>query len=100
MDGEGCLRMKAGADDPGSVPLWPADFELDSDAVPIQVLNRNGEVVAQVGREVVMGGGTVSQETLQENHILDEQTKRVMLERCPGPYFLAASEGMHTPRRR
>ena len=92
--------MKAVAGSPGSVPRWPATFELDSDGVPIQVLNGNGRVVAQVGRKVVMGGGTVSQETLQENQVLDEQTKQIMFERCPEPYFLAAPEGMHIPRRR
>jgi hypothetical protein len=100
VDGEGCLRMKSGAGYPGSVPLWPADFELDANSVPMRVLDGNGKVVAQVGSEVVMGGGTVGQETLKENQVLDEQTKRVIFERCPGPYFLAAPEGMHILRRR
>lgn len=100
VDGEGCLRVKATADEPGYVTLWPAAFELDADGVPMQVFNGNGKVVARVGKEVVMGGGTVSQETLQEKEVLDEQTKRVMFERCPGPYFLAAPEGMHVSRRR
>jgi hypothetical protein len=100
VDGEGCLRVKATADDPGYVTLWPAAFELDADAAPIQVLNENGKVVARVGRKVVMGGGTVGQETLQENQVLDEQTRRLLFERCPGPYFLAAPEGMHMLRER
>lgn len=100
VDDNGCLRMKSVAGSPGSVPLWPAAFELDAGSVPMQVLNGNDEVVARVGREVVMGGGGVAQETLQENRVLDEQTKRVIFERCPGPYFLAAPEGMYVSRRR
>ena len=99
VDGEGCLRMKADADGAGYVPLWPADFELDG-GVPMQVLNENGRVVARVGEEVVMGGGSVGRETLQENEVLDERTKRTLFERCPGPYFLADPEGMHLLLRR
>jgi hypothetical protein len=99
VDGEGCLRIKAVADGAGYVPLWPADFELDGGA-PMQVLNGNGRVVARVGEEVVMGGGSVGRETLQENEVLDERTKRTLFERCPGPYFLADPEGMHLLLRR
>ena len=99
VDGEGCLRMKAVADGAGYVPLWPADFELDGGA-PMRVLNGNSKVVARVGKEVVMGGGSVGRETLQENEVLDERTKRTLFERCPGPYFLADPEGMHLLLRR
>lgn len=92
--------MKGVAGSPGSVPLWPAGFELDADRVPMQVLNGNGEVVARVGREVVVGGGTVGREILQQNQVLDERTKRLLFERCPAAYYLVDPEDMHASRRR
>lgn len=100
MDDEGCLRAKSVASFLGLVPLRPARFGMDADRVPMRILDGNGEVVAQAGREVVMGGGSVRQETLRENQVLDGQTKRILFERRPRPYFLAAPEGMHMPRRR
>jgi hypothetical protein len=92
--------MRTSADDPGRVPLWPSGFELDTTGGKIRVLNGNGRVVARAGEEVVMGGGDVPREALEENDVLDERTKRELFERCPGVYFLASPEGMRIPRRR
>ncbi len=94
VDGEGCLRTKVSAEDPGSVPLWPSSFELDTEGDKIQVLDGKGRVVARVGDEVDMGGGDVTREMLEENNVLDERTKQELFERCPGRYFLAQPE-MH-----
>jgi hypothetical protein len=96
---DGCLRTKVSAGDPGTVPLWPANFDLDASGDEIQVVNGKDRVVARVGEEVSMGGGEVGKETLEENNILSEQTRRVLFERCPEDYYwLASPEGMHTGR--
>jgi len=100
VDEAGCLRMKAGEDDLGRVPLGPSGFELDITGGNIRVLDGNGRVAARVGEEVVMAGGDVPREALEGNNVLDERTKRLLFERCPGPYFLASPEGMHISRRR
>jgi len=58
LDERGCLRVKITADDPGYVPVWPPDFDLDVGNGEVRVLDGGGRVVAEVGEKVVMGGAS------------------------------------------
>jgi hypothetical protein len=101
LDDKGCLRMTVPGERPevGEVPVWPSAFELDTGGGKVQVLNGRGQVVAEVGKKVVMGGGEISKEALRENEILDERTWRELFERCPPGYgYWLVGEGVHIPR--
>jgi hypothetical protein len=62
LDDKGCLRMKPTADHPGWVPVWPSSFELDTSGRKVRVLNGRGEVVAEVNKKAVMGGGDITKQ--------------------------------------
>lgn len=51
LDGQ-CLRLKD-----GPTIIWPAGFEPHAEQGVVQVRNGAGRVIAQVGDEIVMGGG-------------------------------------------
>ena len=96
VDDEGCIRMKPTPKDPGFVPIWPSDYELDTEGDKIQILNGKGKVVAQIGKEVSMGGGQVD----VQRFIVDARTARELRERCPGGGYWVVTEGfVHMPRR-
>ena len=89
VDDEGCIRMKPLPQDPGFVPIWPSNYELDTEGDKIQILNAKGKVVAQVGEEVSMGGGQVD----VQRFLVDARTARELRERCPGGGYWAVTEG-------
>jgi hypothetical protein len=101
LDDEGCLRMRIGSGDHETdwVPVWPSYFELDNGGEQVRVLDaRNGRVVAEVGKKVIMGGGDIGKEALKENDILNERTWRELFERCPPDYgYWLVGEGVHMP---
>ena len=84
-DATGCLRVRyqAGA----VVPLWPPGYEPSAGGDEVRVLDAEGRIVGRVGEMVTMGGGGIREEALTED-VLDQDTKRELLERCPGTYFL------------
>lgn len=100
MDDIGCLRVKISARDPGYVPVWPPDFRLDAGRGEVRLLDGKGRLKAIVGKKVVMGGGEVRRDTLRENGIVDEQTWRELVERCPQHVYWIAGAGINTSPQR
>ncbi len=94
-DAEGCLRVRyrGGA----VVPLWPPDLEPSVKGDEVRVLEEEGRIVGRVGAKIDMGGGGIREESLTED-ILDPHTKRELLERCPGAYFLVQEGTVRMPR--
>ena len=41
-------------DEPGYIPLWPPQYELDADGHGARILDGRGQIVARVGEEVDM----------------------------------------------
>jgi hypothetical protein len=79
----GCLRVKSSEIPEEYLPIWPAGFRLGT-SNPFQVLNEAGEVVAQVGQEVRLGGGEVPDEVVQEVAQMEEP----LPSNCLGPYWV------------
>ena len=97
LDDRGCIRMKSSPADPGWVVIWPSQFELDTTGNEVRILVDRGHLRAQVGEEVVMGGGEI-EDSLEGITGVDERTRRAVHERCPGNYWYASPE-MSIPRR-
>lgn len=90
LDGEGCLRIETPGYAP--VPVWPADFGLDTGDDGVRVLDREGRLVGRVGQKISLGGGGIPKGTLEGNDLLDKRTLDELLERCPGGYWLVTAE--------
>lgn len=86
-------------DYPGTVPLWPSYFELDTGGGEVRVLNEDGRVVAQVGKRVWMGGGQIGEKTLRGNDLMGERELAEFSERCPDDYWMVG-ENPHIPGRK
>jgi hypothetical protein len=65
-----------------SLIIWQPDYFLNDNNGTIEVLDRNGKVVARVGEEVVMGGGGIPREEV------NRMIKEPLPEDCQGPFFL------------
>ena len=98
LDDRGCLRIKASADASGEVPLWPSYYSLDTSDERVRVLDEEGRTVAEVGETMAAGGGSVSKAVLQQEGYMRERTRRELLERCPGAYWLVG-EVIDAPQR-
>ncbi len=66
----------------GTLIIWQPDYFLNSNNENIEILGRNGEVVARVGEEVYIGGGEMPLEYV--NRIIKEP----LPQDCEGPYWL------------
>ena len=66
----------------GTLIIWQPDYFVNNNEGTIEILDRNGEVVARVGEEVSMGGGEVPIEHI--NKLLKEPLPAD----CKGPYWL------------
>jgi hypothetical protein len=95
-DAEGCLRVRYEAGN--VVPLWPSGFEARVRGDEVRVLDGEGRVVARVGAKISMGGGGIREDALT-GEILDQRTKRELLERCPGAYYLVQEGTVRIPQR-
>ena len=82
------MRYQAGT----VVPLWPPGYEPSVGGDEFRVLDTEGRVVGRVGEMITMGGGGIREEAPTED-VLDQRTKRELLERCQGTYFLV-QEGL------
>ena len=77
---EGCLRVIGSG---GShMVIWQPDYFVNNNEGVIEILDRNGEVVARVGEEIRIGGGEVP---LTEE--LKQLLREPLPERCGGPYW-------------
>jgi hypothetical protein len=91
-DKEGCLRIRAGRDERGVVPIWPSYFDLSTERDEFEILDGEGDFVARVGDEIDTGGGVMrhpdTTEPLKGGGIVSRQLARKLSERCPGQYWL------------
>jgi hypothetical protein len=85
LDERGCLRVRHQGYSP--VIVWPSGFEAERSDGGVQILDREGKVVAKVGEVVYMGGGGTP---IRGNKAVYERTRRELLERCPASYWVAA----------
>jgi len=77
---EGCLRVTGSG---GShLVIWQPGFFVNNNEGVIEILDRNGEVVARVGEEIRIGGGEVP---LTEK--LKQLLREPLPEQCRGPYW-------------
>ena len=108
---DGCLRLPYA--DPsyseyareGVLIVWPAGFRLNRDAVPVQVINGNGLIVARVGDSVRISGAwskkprpdwrpveSVGTGTERDEVPDTETLARELPVECPGPYWVVGDE--------
>ena len=82
----GCLRVVTSNDMQGNLILWQPDYFPTLKESGIEILNRDGLVVARVGEPISLGGGGVpiSEDTTRQLRIPIPST-------CAGPYFLMGS---------
>lgn len=86
---KGCLRATTeGYEESGFLVIWPAEAtpRVSSDGT-IEVLDGNGEIVAQVGESISIGGGAM--ESDDSMRFWDEQIEGLPIGGCPGPYWIA-----------
>ena len=86
LDERGCLRVRHRG--VSSVIVWPSGFEPERSDGGVRILDREGEVVAKVGEAVYMGGGGTP---IRGSEAVDDGTRRELLKRCPGSYWVAAT---------
>jgi len=67
----------------GTLIIWQPDYFVNNNDGTIEILDRNGEVVARVGEEVCMGGGEIT----SIEHI-NKLLKEPLPQDCEGPYWL------------
>ena len=94
LDGEGCLRLGSSRQDGTWVLVWPADLRLETGGGKVRVVDGGGRTVAEVGKEVFMGGGEFG---LPPN-VVDPRTARELRSRCPGHYWIATDVSTSSPR--
>lgn len=85
----GCLRLKELEGHRGDLLIWPPDYSLDTKGNRMSVINDNGQVAAEVGDYLDLGGGGLSSLRVRA---IPESLRRELPERCPPPYFLVGFE--------
>jgi hypothetical protein len=85
---DGCLRIGEGGS--SHLILWQPDYFVNNNNGVIEVLDRNGQVVARVGEEIRMGGGEVPL-----TPELERQLRAPLPKECPGPYWLMGQLASH-----
>jgi len=63
--------------------LWQPDYFVNNNDGTIEILDRNGEVVARVGEEVCMGGGEIT--SIER---INKLLKEPLPADCKGPYWV------------
>jgi hypothetical protein len=79
---EGCLRVQS-LDGRSLTPIWPPEFTLRVEGDRVLVIDGEGQVAAQAGEEVYMGGGDGS---------ADEWVLQQIPLACRGEYFIVGCE--------
>lgn len=91
LDDEGCIRLVTARNRSRATLIWPPTYAARAEAGEIRILDEGGRVVARVGDEVRIGGGFIGKmRALEGISGVNEQTKRELIQRCPGEYFYAA----------
>ncbi len=92
----GCLRVVTGYDPQGNLILWQPDYFPTLTESGIEILDRNGQVVARVGESITLGGGGI-----QASEDTTRQLREPIPSTCAGPYFLMGeivSQPLLTPQ--
>jgi hypothetical protein len=85
---EGCIRINSIVGE-SYLPIWPYGFSLQIKDNVIQILDGTGLVVAQVGDNLLVGGGVLPGEHRTE------YSGQPIPGNCPGPYWIV---GYHIER--
>ncbi len=80
---DGCLRIASPGDEAGSLIIWQTDYFVNNNQGLIEILDREGRVVARVGEELRMGGGEIM---LTDS--LAGQLREPFPAQCEGPYWM------------
>jgi hypothetical protein len=87
---DGCLRINDSNSVTSYLVVWPFGYSLKIANGMIMVMDGAGKMRVRVGEEVFVSGGETK--TVEGIAALDEQLKRELSTRCPGPYWLVGSE--------
>ena len=91
---DGCLRIRAGADDLGVLVIWPHDHTITADEQGVlNVRDGSGHTVAREGDVLQMGGGEVPEDAL--SHF----TSMEIPDRCASSYYWIAASGIESANR-
>jgi len=87
---ENCLRINDANGETSYLIVWPSDYSLKIANGVIMVQDGAGQTRVRVGEKVFVSGGETK--SVEGIAALDEQLKRELSTRCPGPYWLVGSE--------
>lgn len=87
---DGCLRIDDSNSETSYLVVWPFGYSLKVVSTMIEVRDGAGKTRVRVGEEVFVSGGETK--SVEGIAALDEQLKRELSTRCPGPYWLVGSE--------
>ena len=79
---DGCIRLQN--EQSSYLILWPRDFSLRTDRAVIKILDGTGEMVAEVGDNLMIGGG--------ESLSVTGFVLQPLPEECVGPYWIVGNE--------
>jgi hypothetical protein len=80
---DGCLRVATSYDPTSNLIIWQTDYFPTLNGDQVEVLNRDGQVVARLGKPIALGGGGIQ---LSDDYI--RQLREPIPVTCAGPYFL------------
>jgi hypothetical protein len=81
----GKLELKNGYLYAGNaIVIWQPDYFLNDNNGTIEILNRDGKVVARVGSQISMGGGNLSMSVEDINRMI----KNPLPPDCKGPFWM------------
>jgi len=86
---DGCLRITNPHNPDGWLGLWPYRSDIRAIDDRIEVINRDGKLVASVGNRLRTGGATVEDSRAMAG--FDEMIPGMPIKGCPGPYWVIAS---------
>jgi hypothetical protein len=89
VDENGCLRLEPGKG-PTWVPVWPASTLLETEDGRSRIKSSGGRTVAEVGKEVSMGGGQIG----LPKDVVSPRTARELRDHCPGDYWIAVNPSL------
>lgn len=78
-----CIRLSSDEADTSYLLIWPPDFNMIDESGSLKILNGDGEIVAQIGDRVQIGGGEIYLASM-----LDESIQRQVPPQCTGPYWI------------
>jgi hypothetical protein len=79
---DGCLRVSHADASNSALVIWQPDYFLNDNNGRIEIWNREGQVIARVGEEIKLGGGSASLATFSS------QLREPVPGQCKGPYWL------------